>query len=113
MKFLAQAGRWGGERVVERDDRDGHLALGVELALHLGAAVDDDIAEVAEDLGSAVALGDEAEELGGVVNEGGGGVAGDEGGVLDEVFEEGDVGLDAADAKFAKGTVGALDTLFQ
>ena len=89
------------------------LALGIEFAFHIGSAVDDDVAQIAENFGGAVALGPETEKLRGGVDESGGGVAGDERGVMDEVFEEGDVGFDAAHAEFAKGAVHALDTFFQ
>ena len=49
----------------------------------------------------------EAEELGGVVEERGGDFAGAELRVIDDVFEEGNVGFDAADAELAEGAVHA------
>jgi hypothetical protein len=54
----------GGVPWRRRDLRLVELALRVELALHVRPAVDDDVAEVAEDLRRAVALRAEAEQLG-------------------------------------------------
>ena len=75
---------------------------------HFRVAVDDDFAEEIEEAGGAVLACFEAEQGGGVFDEGGGDVAGLEVGVGDDVFEEGDIGFDAADAKFAEGAVHAL-----
>jgi hypothetical protein len=71
----------------------------------VGVAVDDDLAEEGEELGGAVAAGLEGEELGRGVDQRGGGAAGTERGVGDDVLEEGDVRLDAADTEFAQGAV--------
>ena len=55
----------------------------------------------------------EGEQLRRVVDEGGRRLAAGERRVLDQVFEERDVRLDAADAEFAQGAVGALDHLLE
>jgi hypothetical protein len=52
-----------------------------------------------------------AEQLGGVVDERGGDLAGPEGRVQDQVVDERNVGAHAADAEFAQGAVHALDGL--
>ena len=61
-----------------------------------------------QQLGGAVPARLEGEELGGVVHQPGRGAPLGEGGMVDDVFEEGDVGLDAADAELAQGAVHAM-----
>ena len=90
-------------------DRLAELALRVDLPLHLRPAVDDHVAEVAQDLRRAVAPRLEAEQLRRVVDERRRRVAGDERRVADQVLEERDVRLHAADAELAQGAVHALD----
>ena len=67
-----------------------------------------DVAEEGEQLGGAVAARVEVEQFRRGVNQRGGRRAGAEDGVVDDVFEEGNVGLDAADAEFAQRAVHAL-----
>jgi len=57
--------------------------------------------------------GREGEEGGGLIDEGGGDVAGAEIGVVDDVFEKRNVGLDAAYAELAEGAVGAVAGLVE
>ncbi len=73
-----------------------------------GVAVDGDVGEVVEEFGGAVAFGGELEEARLGVDEFGVGVAGAESLVGNDVLEEGNIGLDAADAEFAEGAIGAL-----
>jgi len=65
-----------------------------------GVSVDGDVGEVVEELGGAVSFWSELEEAGEVVDELGVRVAGAESGIRDDVFEERNVGLHAADAEF-------------
>lgn len=59
-----------------------------------GGTVDDEVSEVSEELLSTVLRGDELEELGSVVDEGGPSLLSDEDGRGENAEEEGDVGLD-------------------
>mmetsp|Transcript_28097 Transcript_28097/g.68143 ORF Transcript_28097/g.68143 Transcript_28097/m.68143 type:complete len:376 (+) Transcript_28097:2307-3434(+) len=64
-----------------------------------GAAVDDQVAQVVEQLLPAVLVVHELKQLGGCADEGGGGLAGDELRVAEHVEDEWEVGLDATDAR--------------
>ncbi len=75
----------------------------------LGVTVDRDVGDVGEDLRRAVAAGVEVEELGRRVDELGGVGIVEEGRVLEQVLDEGDVGRDAADAELAERAVEAGD----
>ncbi len=102
--------RAGGRRrflVVGRGLRGREGFLGT-VALGVGIAVDDDVAEEVEELGRAVAAGVEREEFRRGVDERRGGLAALEVAVADDVFEEGDVGLDAADAELGERAVHAV-----
>ena len=76
--------------------------------LHFGIAVEDDIADVREQLGGAVGAAGEAEQLRRIVEEGSGDFAGAETRMIDDIFEERDVRLDAADAELAQRAIHAL-----
>ncbi len=89
------------------DDRQVHDRGGA--VFDLVVAVDDDVAEEFQELGGAVAAFGELEECRGGIYESGCGLAGLEDRVVDDVFEEWDVGFDAADAHLAQGAVHALD----
>ena len=65
-------------------------------------------AEIGEQLGGAVAARREVEQRGRLVEPAGGDAAGLEIGVVDDVFEERNVGLDAAHAELAQAAVHAL-----
>ena len=71
----------------------------------LGMAVDGDVGDVGQDLRRPVAAGGEVEELGRRVDELGGVGIVEEGRVLEQVLDEGDVGRDAADAELAQRPV--------
>jgi hypothetical protein len=73
-----------------------------------GVAVDDDLAQVAEDARGAVAPRREAEQRGRFLEPARGHAAGLEIGVVDHVFEKRNVGLDAAHAELAQAAVHAL-----
>ncbi len=108
LELLAGAVGRGGLMVpLGHDQRQ--VAIGLRAALDLRVAVDDDLPEVAQELGRAVAPGRETEQLRRGINERGGGPALDENGVGDDVFEEGDVGLDPTDAHLAQGAVHAVN----
>ena len=92
-------GRGGGGWL---QDGGGAVAFGV------GVAVDGDFRKVGEGAGGAVAAFAEFEELGLGIDELGVRLAGAEGFVGDDVFEERDVRLHAADAEFAEGAIHAL-----
>lgn len=81
---------------------------GAGLACDFGVAVDDGLAEIGEEFGGAVAAGGEFEESGSLFEEAGGDIAVLEGVVVDDIFEEGDVGLDAPDAELTQGPIHAL-----
>src|SRR5205085_6412197 len=57
---------------------------------------------------SAVAAAGQVEKLGGVIEKGSGDVSGSKFRVIDDVFDEGDVGFYAANAEFAERAVHAL-----
>ncbi len=70
-------------------------------------AVDDDLGEISEEARGAVFAGGEAKERGRFLQPLGGDTAVLEIGVIDDVFEERDVGLHAAHAELAQGAVHA------
>ena len=74
----------------------------------MGIAVDDDVAKEVEQFGGAVAPRLEPEQLGGGVDQGSRRLAGGELRVGDNVLEEGDVRLDAANPEFAQRSPGAV-----
>src|SRR5690606_22861061 len=78
-------------------------------ALRVRVAVDDDLAEEVQQLGGAVAAGLELEQLRRRVDQRGRGLAGAELRVGDDVFEERDVRLHAADPEFAERPAGAVE----
>ena len=83
--------------------------LGGTIALGVGIAVDDDVADEVEELGGAIVTGLEAEELGRSVDQRGRGLPRAEDRVGDDVLEEGNIGLHAADAEFAQHAAHALE----
>ena len=86
----------------------GHHDLGGAVAFRVGVAVYGDFGKVGERAGGAVAAAGELEEGGLGIDELGVCLAGAEGVIRDDVFEEGDVGFHAADAELAEGAVHAL-----
>src|SRR6056297_2927652 len=64
-----------------------------------------DVGDVGQHLGAPVAALGEVEKLGRLVDEGGGVVVAEEGGVFEQVFDEVDVGRHAANTEFAQGAV--------
>ncbi len=109
-ELLEQLARARGRR--RRDRAAGWAALrmrrGTRLAGHGGVAVDDDVGQVGEQPGGAVAARGEVEQRGRLFQQAGGDAAGLEIGVVDDVFEERNVGLDAAHAELAQAAVHAL-----
>ena len=73
---------------------------GLGSARDFGIAVDDDLAEKGEEAGGAIPPPLQLQQVRGLIDETGGVVAGDEPGVGDQRFKEGEVGLDAANAEF-------------
>ena len=111
LQQLARAGRRRGAVGVgqRRQLEDfGRLA-----AFQLGVAVEDDVADVAKELGGAVAALRQAEKFRRFVEKGSGDQAVAETRVPDDVFEEQDVGLDAADAELAQGAIHAMAGAFE
>jgi hypothetical protein len=85
--------------VVDGRNGDNALELGLaDLALDL-AAVDSKVTEICEKLLSTVLGADQVEESGGVVDEGCPTLAVDEGGMCEELDQEGNVGLDTTDTE--------------
>ena len=84
------------------------MRVGLGLPVDFRIAVDDDVAEVGEQLGRAVAARRELEQLRRLVDERRGDVARQERRVGDHVLEERDVRLHAADAELAQRAVHAL-----
>ena len=78
------------------------------VALGVRVAVDDDVAEEIQQLGRAVAARLELEQLGRGVDERRGRLAGAEFVVVNDVFQERDVRLHAADAELAQRAVHAV-----
>jgi len=99
-------------RVVLDDKRVRHMRLGHGGGRFpsLGAriSVERDVREIRQRAGGAVAADAELEQLGLGINELGVRLAGAEGFVGDDVFEERNVGLHASDAELAQGPVHAL-----
>ena len=93
---------------VVRRQGPGASASGGGLTGHLRIAVDDDVGEVAQQFGGAVLARREFEQRGGFLEPSGAHVASLEIGVVDDVFEERDVGLDTAHAELAEAAVHAL-----
>ena len=78
---------------------DHALELGLaDLALDL-ATIDSEVTKVCEELLSTVLGADQVEESGCVVDEGCPALSVNEGGVSEELDQEGDVGLDATDTE--------------
>lgn len=85
--------------VVNGRDGDNALELGLaDLALDL-ATIDSEVTKVCEELLSTVLGADQVEESGCVVDEGCPALSVNEGGVSEELDQEGDVGLDATDTE--------------
>src|SRR5205807_9332714 len=80
------------------------------LTLHFGVAVEDDVAEIGEQLGGAVAATWKAKKLGRLVKERRCNLSGAKLRMIDDVFDEGNIRLHAADSEFAKGAVHSLAT---
>src|SRR5260370_36588529 len=78
------------------------------LAFHFRIAVEDDVAQIREQFGSAVTAAGETEKLGRVVEERGGDFAGAKLRVVHNIFDEGDIRFHTANAEFAEGAVHAL-----
>ena len=87
---------------------DGGEAGDVELGPLGGGILDLLLGDVFEDLGGPVLAIAHLEELGGLVDELGVALAGPEGGVAEDVADEGDVGLDAPDVLLPDGPGGPL-----
>src|SRR5207245_7208607 len=68
----------------------------------LGIAVDNDVAEEIEQLGGAIATRFEFQQFGSGINQGRRGQSCAEGFVSDDIFQERNVCLDAANAEFAQ-----------
>ena len=79
--------------------------------LHFGIAVDDHLTHEAQQLGGAVATRGELEQLGGLVDESGGGLARLKRRVIDHVFEKRQVARQPADAELAQRPVHAANCL--
>ena len=99
-KLLRALGRVAQGRRRLRRPRSGGRAGPVA---RLGMAVHGDVGDVGEHPGAAVAALGEAQQLGRRVDEAGGVLVRQEGGVLQQVLDEGDVGRHAADAELAQG----------
>src|SRR5262249_42297283 len=79
----------------------------------IGAAVDDDVAEIGKDFGGAIARRLESKQFRRRVDKGRGRVTRLECGVTDQIEKKRDVGLDAANAEFAQGAIGPLDSFLE
>ena len=77
-------------------------------ARHLRIAVDQNLAHVGEHARGTVLLGLETEKVGRCLNEACGHLTGSKGRMQYDVFEEGDVRLDAADPELAQASIHAL-----
>ena len=93
--------RWGG---TARADRRFSALL---LIAGFREAVDGDLGGIGQQLGRAVLADGKLEQLGRLVDEPGGAAAGEEVGVLDQVEQERDVGLHAADPEFLEAALHA------
>ena len=78
------------------------------LAFHFGIAVDDNLAEIGQQSGCSIAALEECEQPRRLFDESGGGPARLKDRMIDDVFQERNVGLDAADAKLAQTPVHPL-----
>src|SRR5882724_156071 len=83
-------------------------SFGNFLALYLRIAVEDYIAEIGKQFGGAIAAARNAKEFGRVVEKRSSDFAGAEPGMIDDILEERNVGLDAANAKFAQSAIHTL-----
>ena len=110
LEDLAEAagGLGGGALGDDGVDVAGDGAVDAELR---GVAVDDEVAEVLEGLLASVLDGAGVEEVGVLGDEEGGGLALEVLVLLEEVEEEGDVGVEATDAVLGEGAVELLDGL--
>ncbi len=93
--------------VLGYDDRQIHGGHGAPFDLFI--TINNGLAEEIEELGRAITAALKLEEALGRIDQGGGGLSGLENLVADDVFDEGDVGLDSADAHFAKRAFHPLD----
>ena len=94
---------WGGPGGKVRDARGGELHRAPpHLAGDGGVSVDDDVRQVVEELGGPVAPRRELEQRGRLVDEAGVRLAVEEDFRLQDVFQEVEVGLHAADAELAQ-----------
>ena len=98
------------ELVLGAVDQSGLVVLGQDAVLEVGLValgdVDDLVAQEVQNLGSPVQVVGQGEQLGGLLDEGGVAAARLEGGVVDHVNQEGDVGLDALDLNLPQGPAG-------
>ncbi len=109
VEALLAAGRWRGSEGRRRHHQ--RFLLRARAVAGVGMAVHGDVGDVGEELGGAVLTPDRLEQLRRLVDEtrGVAGVA--EGRVADDVFEEGEIGGDAANAEFAQRPIHARDRL--
>ncbi len=103
---LARA-RWRGRLVAARKRRRGECRWN-RLALHLRVAVQDDVADVGEQLRCAVAALREAKQFERLVEKRSRGVPGAQARMIDHVFEQRNIRLYTADAKFTQRAVHAV-----
>src|SRR5262249_30205812 len=89
-QFIARAGRGAVVARVLWDDWLEQFALRIDLTFHVGPAIDDHIADIAEYLCGAIPSRRELEELGRVVDERRRSFAGYEGGMQNEVLKKRD-----------------------
>ena len=113
-KLLEQVAAAGRDR--RGDVRSGldevHMGeVGPHPALHVGMAVDRDLAQVAQDAGGTVAALGQAHQFGRVVDEARGHAAGGEVRMVDDVLDKLQVGGNPANAEFAQAAVHAADRL--
>ena len=113
--FLPQVAGAGGDRPmgVEFRERCGGQSRRLGAAFDEFVAVDDRFGEELEHLRGAVAADRQFEELGGLVDHPRRRFAGEEGRVIHQPRQEGDVRLDAADAEFAEAAVHAGGGFFE
>ena len=105
LQHLARAGRR--TDAGRLGEHGGFEIFGDFLPFYFGIAVEDYVAEIRKELCGAVAAARETEKLRGIVEERRGDFAGAEFRMIDDVFDEGNVGGNAADAEFAQGAVHA------
>ena len=111
MQKLARSG-WNIHSCGSRNNGD-FARIRRVLAFDLGVSIQDDIAEIGQKSRGSIAAGAKAKKLRRIVQKRCGDLAGAKFRMIDDIFHEGDVGFDTADAELSQSSIHALASFGQ